>query len=92
MKKFTRTVTNTIIHAEEISKDENGNVILVAIPKITVNGKEVERGEAVNYVHEAYGDERQFFITELTYVDVQYSMTLEKFIENAEIVATAERH
>lgn len=84
MKKVTRRFYTSMISPAKVYS-ENGQIHTEELDSFIVSGK-IDVKQAMKEVQKQYGKDNQYVIIDLHYDDQLYMMSVEKFIENAEIV------
>lgn len=84
MKKVTRRFYTTMISPAKVYS-ENGQIHTEELDSFIVSGN-IDAKQAMKEVQKQYGKDNQYVIIDLHYYDQLYMMSVEKFIENAEIV------
>lgn len=87
-KKITRTFTETVATVEIFKRAERKQDTQVLIFNEKLSEDDLIRLLYKKY--EAGADEMPLFIHKIEYIDKKYSMDIDKFIENAELVDAAE--
>ena len=85
MKKVTRRFYTTMISPAKVYS-ENGQIHTEELDAFIVSGK-IDSKQAMKEVQKEYGKDNQYVIIDLHYEDQLYMMSVEKFIENAEVVS-----
>lgn len=87
-KTITRTFTETVATVEIFKREERKQTTQVFNFNEKLSENDVERYLYKKY--EAGADEMPLFVHEVKYVEKKYSMDVDKFIENAQLVDVAE--
>lgn len=84
MKKVTRRFYTTMISPAKVYS-EAGQIHTEELDAFIVSGK-IDEKQALKETQKHYGKDNQYVIIDIHYDDQLYMMSVEKFIENAEIV------